>query len=135
MSNAEQLAAAIREYAKERNQGVEPDELHIAYETELLRLRVENEMLAAQAVRLQQSPPTIVWVVYTDGGPSGPIIHGVYTEQPSPGAISQYVNMHQRTPEGYHFCVATGSGYQSTRCDPIVLDGPFVPSGEPVPLG
>lgn len=39
------LDALLHDLAKERNQGKEPDELHLAYERELWRLRTSERML------------------------------------------------------------------------------------------
>lgn len=39
---------AMYERAKDRNEGREPDELHLAYETEMTRLRAENDLQRAK---------------------------------------------------------------------------------------
>lgn len=46
---AEVRNAAIHERAKDRNEGREPDELHLAYEAEMWRLRMERDWLLAEA--------------------------------------------------------------------------------------
>lgn len=64
---AEVRAARVRELAKDRNGGQEPDELHLAYEAELMRVRMERDWLLAEAdddVRsryfelMRKDPPT-----------------------------------------------------------------------------
>lgn len=44
---------AIYEHAKDRNRGREPDDLHLAYERELWRLRVVEQAARVMAERLQ----------------------------------------------------------------------------------
>jgi hypothetical protein len=78
------VEATIHEAARERNQGKEPDELHLAYERELWRLRAENDQLRADqaevetlnermaqlltgvANALKGDPPDLVWHDWSD---------------------------------------------------------------------
>lgn len=41
-----QLTMLARERARERNEGAEPDDLHVAYELELMRMQAESNALA-----------------------------------------------------------------------------------------
>lgn len=43
----------LRELAKDRNDGREPDDLHLAYEAELWRLRREEARLTAEVAELK----------------------------------------------------------------------------------
>lgn len=45
-------AKLIYEYAKDRNQGREPDELHLAYEREMWRLRAIESAAVSMAARM-----------------------------------------------------------------------------------
>lgn len=42
----EQLKTLARERSRERNEGAEPDDLHVAYEMELMRMQAESDVLA-----------------------------------------------------------------------------------------
>lgn len=46
VSEMEQLRRLAHERARDRNEGTEPDDLHIAYEVELMRMQAESDVLA-----------------------------------------------------------------------------------------
>lgn len=66
-----------------------------------------------------------VYVVVTDCGLNGPIVHGVYSAPPGAEDIQEFVNARRVTPDGAHYRVASLTGYQFTETHVIDLDGPL----------
>lgn len=58
--------------------------------------------------------PETVWVVSSDVRLTGHIIHGVFTEKPTPEQVAMY---------GY---LAQGTGYAHTTAQPVQLNVPNV---------
>lgn len=67
--------------------------------------------------------PMKVWVVVSDCGLNGPVIHGVYTQRPSDLAIKQFVAEERFTEDGFRIQYAGSTGYQFTETIEMELNG------------
>ena len=73
-----------------------------------------------------------VWVVVSDCGLNGPVVHGVFTTEPDSDEVARFV---RQAPAGHvraSGSVAAYTGYQATHIVAFDLDAPLVQSGEEV---
>lgn len=70
-----------------------------------------------------------VYVVVSDVGLNGPIIHGVYTTPPTDEEVEKLVMTGWVSGRGFHFRVGGLTGYQNTTVEEVEVDAPMRPNG------
>lgn len=72
----------------------------------------------------------IVYVVVSECGMNGAIVHGVYTEKPDPKVVEEFVRKEQEDEGGWVGRVSGITGYMGTTVRTLKLDGQLLPDDE-----